>query len=82
MTRLRIGHTWTTHSYLLKKEDQPVCHTCDNPFTVKHILIECPDFTHIRNKFYTTTDLRTLFREVGPSRIAEYLKEIGICNKI
>ena len=38
MTRLRIGHTWITHSYLLKKEDQPFCHACDNPFTVKHIL--------------------------------------------
>ena len=36
MTRLRIGHTWITHSYLLKKEDQPFCHACDNPFTVKH----------------------------------------------
>ena len=82
MTKLRIGHTWITHSYMLKKEDQPVCHTCDNPFTVKHILIECPDFTHIRNKLYTKTDVRTLFREVGPTRIAEYLKEIGIYNKI
>ena len=35
MARLRIGHTWITHSYLLKKEDQPVCHACDSPFTVK-----------------------------------------------
>ena len=26
MTRLRIGHTWITHSYLLKREDQPVWH--------------------------------------------------------
>ena len=52
MTRLRIGHTWITHSYLLKKEDQPFCHACDNPFTVKHILVECSDFTYIRNKYY------------------------------
>ena len=35
MTRLRIGHTWITHSYLLKKEDQPFCHACDNPFYCK-----------------------------------------------
>ena len=61
MTRLQIVHTWITHSYLLKKEDQPVCHACDSPFTVKNILIECPGFTHIRNKFYTTTDVPTLF---------------------
>ena len=49
---------------------------------IQHILMECPDFTHIRNKFYTTTDVRTLFREVGPSRIAEYLKELGIYSRI
>ena len=65
-----------------KKEDQPVCHVFDNPFTVKHILIECPDFTHIRNKFYTANDVRTLFQEVDSSRIAEYLKELGLYNKI
>ena len=82
MTRLRIGHTWITYNYLLKKEDQPVCHACDNPFTVKNILIECPDFTHIRNKFYTTTDVRTLFQEFSLSRIAEYLKELGIYSRI
>ena len=69
MTRLRIGHTWITHSYLLKKEDQPFCHACESPFTVKHFLIECPDLTHIRNKFYTTTDVQTLFREVDFSKI-------------
>ena len=82
MARLRIGHTWITHSYLLKSKDQPFSHACDSPFTVKHFLIECPDFTHIRNKFYTSTDVHTIFREVGPSRIAEYLKEIGIYNNI
>ena len=78
MTRLRIGHTWITHSYLLKKEDQPFCHACDNPFTVKHILVDCSDFTHTRNKYYTTTDVHTLFREVDSSKITEYLKEIKL----
>ena len=81
MTRLRIDHTWITHSYLLKKEDQPFCHVCDSPFTVKHFLIECPDFTHIRNKFYTT-DVHTLFHEVDFSKITEYLKELGLYDKI
>ena len=82
MTRPRIGHTWITHSYLLKKEDQPFCHACDNPFTVKHILVEWSDFTYIRNKYYTTTDVHTLFREVDSSKITEYLKEIKLFDKI
>ena len=64
MTILRIGHTWITHRYLLKKEDQPRCHACHSPYTVKHVFIGYPDFTPIRNKYYTTTDIHTLFREV------------------
>ena len=82
MTRLRIGHTWISHSYLLKKEDQPVCHACRCPFTVKHVLIECSDFTHIRNKFHTTTDVHTLFQKVDSSGITKYLKEIKLYDKI
>ena len=69
------------HSYLLKKEDQPFCHACDSPFTVKHFLIEYPDFTHIRNKFYTT-GVHTLFRVVDFSKITEYLKKLGLYDKI
>ena len=41
LTRLRIGHTRLTHSYLLKREDQPFCISCNEPFTVKHFLIDC-----------------------------------------
>ena len=62
--------------------DQPFCHACDNPFTVKHILVECSDFTHIRNKYYTTTDVHTLFREVDSINITECLKEIKLFDKI
>ena len=82
MTRLRVSHTWITHSYLLKKEDQPFCRACHSPFTVEHVLIECPDFTHIRNKFYTTTDVHSLFREIDCSKITEYLKEVGLYDEI
>ena len=37
--RLRIGHTWCTHSYLLTGEDQPECTTCQCPLTVKHTVV-------------------------------------------
>ncbi|GFO12854.1 ribonuclease hi [Plakobranchus ocellatus] len=41
---LRVGHTWLTQSYLLKNEEQPFCYVWDSLYTVRHILIECPDF--------------------------------------
>jgi hypothetical protein len=39
--RLRFGHTYLTHGYLLKKEFAPVCDTCHAPLTVEHILLLC-----------------------------------------
>ena len=47
LARLRIGHTRITNSYLLKPEKQPYCFRCDAPFTVRHFLLECGDFSHI-----------------------------------
>ena len=44
LSRLRIGHTYLTNSYLLKAELQPECIGCQCPLTVKHILLECIEF--------------------------------------
>ena len=43
LTRLRIGHTRITHSWLLNRDEQPNCIGCDVPFTVKHFLLDCFD---------------------------------------
>ena len=48
ISRLRIGHTRLTHSFILKQEPQPQCLTCQTTCTVKHILIECRAFVVIR----------------------------------
>ncbi|GFO44989.1 Pol-like protein [Plakobranchus ocellatus] len=82
MCRLRMGDTWLTQSYLLKNEEQPFCYACDSLYTVRHILVECPDFQDTRRKYYSVTDLYRLFREVNPSRIAGYLKDLGVYGKI
>ena len=36
LTRLRIGHSYAIHSYLLKGEEQPISIPCDVPFTIEH----------------------------------------------
>ena len=82
MTRLLIGHTWITHTHLLKREHQPFCPACHSPYSVKHVLTECSDFTQIRNTFYTRTDIHTLFREIDNSKKTKYLKELGLYHKI
>jgi kelch-like protein 2/3 len=81
-TRLKIGHTYLTHSYLLKGERAPVCESCQEPLTVKQILILCREFNETRRKYFTTETLKTLFRDVPPWMILDFLKEIGIFKQI
>ncbi|GFN95065.1 ribonuclease hi [Plakobranchus ocellatus] len=80
MCRLRVGHTWLTQSYLSKNE--PFCYACDSLYTVRHILIECPGFQDTRRKYFSVTDMYRLFREVDPSRIVGYLKDLGVNGNI
>ena len=51
LSRCRIRHTRITHSYLLKREIQPECVPCQEPFTVKHLLIDCTDLV-TRQKYF------------------------------
>ena len=48
ISRLRIGHTRLTHSFILKQEPQPQCLTCQTTCTVRHILMEYRAFAVIR----------------------------------
>ena len=82
LARLRIGHTFITHSFLLKGEDWPLCIPCQEPFSVKHFLLDCTDFRIIRSRFYRVNSLKELFDTVEPVRIFSFLKEIGLYNKI
>ena len=64
--RLRIGHSYPTHSYLLHKDPQPLCIPCHS-FSIEHILTECIDFQPIRVNYYSTSDISQLFHKVHPS---------------
>src|SRR5664279_4692273 len=46
--RARIGHTFVTHSYLLKRENSPDCEHCQVTLTVEHILFHCTAYNSIR----------------------------------
>ena len=82
LARLRIGHTYITHSFLLKGEDWPLCIPRQEPFSVKHFLLDCTDIGIIRSRFYRVNGLKELFDTVEPVRIFSFLKEIGLYNKI
>ena len=77
-----IGHTYITHSYLLRHEDEPWCVGCHEPFTVEHFMIKCIDTLPIRDKYFSVNNMQTLFCDVSPDIIIEYVKEIGLYYEI
>ena len=82
LARLRIGHSYITHSYLLKGEDEPQCVPCNAPLTIKHILVYCIDLAPVRQKLYEVDSLTTLFDTVKFESVFDFLKEIHPYKKI
>ena len=50
--------------------------------SVKHFLLDCPDLSMKRSRFFRVNSLKELFDTVEPVRIFSFLKEIGLYNKI
>ena len=82
MAHLHIGHSFLTHSFLLKGEEPPVCIRCDKCLTIEHILLSCSDFIEIRESHFTAKLLRMLFQDISPEKSFNFLKEINIFGKI
>ena len=78
LNRLRIGHSYFTHSFLSKKEEPPACVACTTTITVKHILTECADLVVVGKKYFEERSLYSLFRNVNPEKNVDYLKETGM----
>ena len=82
LSRLRIGHTYFSHSYILRREDPPGCTACQEIYSVRHVLIDCIDLGLIRPRFYSVPDMKTLFDTVSVDRIISFVKEINLFSKI
>lgn len=52
LCRLRIGHTHSTHAYLLSGDEPPSCDKCGQPLSVLHILLECQELEPLRKKYF------------------------------
>ena len=73
LNRLHIGHSYLTHLFILKKEEALVCVACNTSLTIKHILIECADLLEVRKKYFEQKSLYSLFRDVSPEIIFDFL---------
>ena len=77
-----IGQSYLTHSFILRKEEAPVCVACNAVITVKHILIGCADLLEIKQTYFEDRSLYSLFRNVMPEIIVDFFLEIGVFDQI
>ena len=82
IARIRIGHTYITHSHILKGEDPPECVSCNEPFTVEHFMTECSDLQPTRVKYYNVHDMKELFDTIKITSILDFLKEVNLYFKL
>ena len=81
LNRLHIGNSYLTHSFILRKEEAPVCVACNAVITLKHILIECA-LLEIRKKYFEERSLYSLFWHVILEITFDFLQEIDVFYKI
>jgi len=77
MNRVQLGHTKLTHSHLLSGEPPPICSVCQTLLTVQHFVLDCPQFTVKRAKYFTVSSLKDLFYHVNARVIVDFIKDIG-----
>lgn len=82
MTRCRIGHSRFTHGHLLVGDPPPECIPCDCPFSIKHVLLDCVDFANTRQNYFDCANMFDLFKTVSSKNIIDFLRDIGLFNKI
>ena len=82
ITRLRIGHSFITHSHLLNNSPPPICPHCNVSHSIEHIIISCPHFNCVRNSLSFNDNLLNLFLHNSSASIISYIKDCGFFNQI
>ena len=77
LCRARIGHSFLTHSFLLRAEPPPVCRSCQCRLTMRHLLVECPRLAQYR---VGNVSLSTLLKD--PTSAIECLKKSNLYKSI
>ena len=83
LSRLRLGHSYLTHSYLLKGDPPPECVTCNCRLTISHILVDCIEYDLFRLiLFENNLTLTDIFNNVSPNKIISFIKRAGLYNTL
>nr|CAH7732655.1 unnamed protein product [Callosobruchus chinensis] len=80
LTRLRIGHTYLTSSYLLLGQRRSICERCQEPLTVEHIICDCLIYRNELESLQLPANLGVLNSENIEElrKLFQFLKNIGL----
>ena len=83
LTRLRIGHTYITHKYLMEGGAErlvPRCSACQAELSVAHILVQCPRYNsqRIANLLANKSLAEILDEDAPVEQIVKFLKDINL----
>ena len=66
----------------MEKTQPPMCQTCQQRITVRHIFIECKDLKPTRDAFFKESTMKDIFDKINQQTIIDFLKEIDLYDKI
>ena len=74
LCRARIGHAYFKNGYLSRGELRPMC--CNTRLTVRHVLLSCAKYAHIRRKYFAFNSLSELFTDTPAGFIIQFLRNV------
>ena len=87
LSRLRIGHTFLTHSFLMSTphDNIPRCSTCQTTLTIKHLFEDCRAFQRVRANIFRNKTFKEILTEsetFSATSIMKFLKQCKLLDKI
>lgn len=84
LSRLRIGHTNITHSYICDKSTPPLCQYCGVTITIQHLLADCHGFSNERTKWEIGHDIANILSNspANQTKLLHFLHSTNLYNKI
>ena len=81
LSRIRIGHTRLTHSYLMSKEEPPQCDYCKTALTVEHIMVDCHKFNNAREQNLIGSTIEEIYANDNRN-IIKFVRDCDIFSDI
>ena len=70
-----------TKEHIYNRGPPPVC-VCGSVLTIKHIFLHCPQYQQQRQEHLRNKSIQSIFNDLNPSCIIDFLKSCSLYTKI